>query len=141
MNTILAIDPGLGGGLAWDGHAIKMPATEMDIVQAIKLVNPDVVWIEKLPLGGFKTNPSAMAKLHGNAGVIRGAVLAMGIRLVEVPPKDWQSWFHLSKGDKTPTQWKNQLKGEAQKRFPKLDVTLATADALLIYEYGRNYAA
>lgn len=138
MRTILAIDPGLGGGLAWDGHAIKMPATEMDVVQAIKCVNPDTVFVEKLPFGGMKTNVSAMAKLHGNAGVIRGAVLAMGIRLVEVPPKDWQAHFHLSKGDKTPTQWKNQLKGEAQKRFPNLDVTLATADALLIYEYARS---
>lgn len=136
--TILAFDPGLGGGFAWGAGGFKMPPTEPDIVQAIKLVNPDVVYIEKLPLGGMKTNVSAMAKLHGNAGVIRGAVLALGLKLVEIPPKEWQAFFHLSKGDRTPTEWKNLLKSEAQKRFPKLDVTLATADALLIYEYARS---
>ena len=113
-----------------------MPPTEADVVQAIKLVNPDVVYIEKLPFGGMKTNVSAMAKLHGNAGVIRGAVLALGVKLVEVPPKEWQAHFHLQKGDRTPTEWKNLLKGEAQKRFPNQNVTLATADALLIYEYA-----
>jgi hypothetical protein len=33
--------------------------------------------------------------------------------------------------------WKLKLRGEAQRRFPGLDVTLATCDALLILDYGR----
>jgi hypothetical protein len=132
----LAVDPGLSGGLAYDGRAVKMPPTEPDVVQAIKCINPDVVYMEDLPLGGFKTNPSAMAKLHGNAGVIRGAIMAMGVPLCLVKPKVWQKHFGLDRGTRTPTEWKNHLKAEAMRLFPKQDVTLATADALLIYSYA-----
>ena len=114
-----------------------MPKTDVDILQAIKCVNPDEVWVEKIPFGtAGKVGVAAMAKLHGNYGLVRGMVLALGLRLVEVPPKDWQGHYHLVKGDKTRTEWKNALKNEAQKRFPKTTVTLATADALLIYEYA-----
>jgi hypothetical protein len=37
-----------------------------------------------------------------------------------------------------PGEWKNKLKAEAQRRFPKQKVTLANADALLIYEWARE---
>ena len=136
--NIVAVDPGLGGGIAFGGRAVKMPDGEPQVVQFLKLANPSVIVVEKLPFGGMKTNVSAMAKLHGNAGVIRGAALALGVKLVEVPPKEWQAFFHLSKGDRTPTEWKNLLKAEAMRRFPNQDVTLATADALLIYEFARQ---
>ena len=35
------------------------------------------------------------------------------------------------------SEWKNKLKAEAQRRFPQLNVTLKTADALLIIEWVR----
>ena len=34
--------------------------------------------------------------------------------------------------------WKSKLKGSAQRLYPHLRVTLQTADALLILEYGRK---
>lgn len=36
------------------------------------------------------------------------------------------------------TEWKNKLKSEAQRLFPNCKITLATADACLILEYGRR---
>jgi hypothetical protein len=35
-----------------------------------------------------------------------------------------------------PHEWKRKLKEEAQRLFPNMDVTLKTADALLILEYA-----
>jgi len=37
---------------------------------------------------------------------------------------------------KAKSDWKNKLKGEAQRRNPSIKVTLKTADALLLLEYG-----
>lgn len=37
---------------------------------------------------------------------------------------------------KLKTEWKNKLKSEAERRFSQLKVTKATADALLLLEYG-----
>lgn len=36
-------------------------------------------------------------------------------------------------------RWKAHSKGRAQAMFPKVDVTLKTADALLILEAGRGH--
>lgn len=41
-------------------------------------------------------------------------------------------------GGESETQWKNRLKAKAQQLFPQQEVTLATADALLIAEFGRR---
>jgi hypothetical protein len=43
-----------------------------------------------------------------------------------------------TKGKSSKTEWKNKLKGEAQRLFPSEDVTLDTADALLILEYSKG---
>ena len=71
-------------------------------------------------------------------GVMHGSMLALGIRIVEVTPQRWQKWLGIgtSKGSASKTAWKNKLKAEAQRRNPDAKVTLATADALLILEYG-----
>jgi hypothetical protein len=56
-----------------------------------------------------------------------------------VPPKKWQQALGLgSAKDLTKTQWKNKLKNKAQQLYPQIKVTLATADALLIYEAARR---
>jgi hypothetical protein len=79
-----------------------------------------------------------MFKFGMGYGVIRGALIALGWRIIEVTPQAWQK--HFSLGTKascaSPGEWKNKLKAEAQRRFPDQDVTLKTADALLILDYA-----
>jgi hypothetical protein len=104
--------------------------------------NGDITFaIEKLPLfTGRKIPGSCMAVLHANAGVCIGAALALCARVVMVEPHEWQKYFRLGTkkdcGDST-TKWKNKLKAEAIRRFPSRNITLKTADALLILEWAR----
>jgi hypothetical protein len=55
-----------------------------------------------------------------------------------VRPQKWQGYLSLGKSEGDKTKWKNKLKQRAQSLFPSLDVTLATADALLLLEYGNK---
>ena len=73
-----------------------------------------------------------------NAGVLKGTIQTMGMRLELVRPQVWQKAFSLGTASAcaSKTIWKNKLKAEAQRRFPHLEVTLKTADALLILEYA-----
>lgn len=144
--TQFAIDPGKSGGIAvrYPGdnvQAYKMPATEGDLRDLfVRLYNPDnatVAYVEKV--GGYIGGPgapgSAMFNFGRNHGFTLGLLSALYIRTELITPQQWQKRLSLgtSKGMK-PTEWKNKLKAEAQRRFPELTVTLYTADALLILE-------
>lgn len=157
MSTIIAVDPGLSGGIvAGDTTKDKpclittMPDTEADVVEFLREVKlgaasgtPSLV-IEKLPLfvavPGGRVSGASMAKLHRNAGILTGAALALGLRIIEVDPHSWQKHFRLGtkKSAGGYTAWKNVLKGEAQKRFPSIKVTHAIADSLLIWEFAKT---
>jgi len=145
---VLAIDPGKNGALVWAGIRIfdsavveKMPISEGDCVDLIRGISvmspgePNVCYIEKV--GGFacgkKLPGSAMFNFGHGRGVLIGALMAFGWRVIEVTPQKWQAWLGIGKvgGDK------HKLKAEAQRRFPDVDVTLVNADALLIFDYAR----
>ena len=92
-------------------------------------------------VSGFagKAQPgSAMFRFGEHFGFIKGVVQALEIRLVLVRPQVWQKGFGLGTASAcaSKTIWKNKLKAEAQRRFPHLNVTLKTADALLILEHA-----
>ena len=139
---VLAIDPGRSGGIAYnDGYtstSVKMPNTDGDVVDILRSLSAHtgerICYIEKV--GGFvkgnKTPGSAMFKFGHGRGVVMGALMACGWRIIEVTPQRWQAWLNIGKcgGDK------NKLKAEAQRRFPSHKVTLKTADALLILDYA-----
>lgn len=145
---ILAIDPGKNGALVWAGIRIfdsvvveKMPISEgdcVDLIRGISVMSPGeplVCYIEKV--GGFacgkKLPGSAMFNFGHGRGVLIGALMAFGWRVIEVTPQKWQAWLGIGKvgGDK------HKLKAEAQRRFPDVEVTLVNADALLIFDYAR----
>ena len=68
------------------------------------------------------------------------ALIAAGIPFEEVIPRTWQKGVGITprgKGE-TKTRFKNRLKAKASQLFPKVNVTLATADALLIAEFCRR---
>jgi hypothetical protein len=138
--------------LAWTfGSAVatqKMPATEgdlCDLLSGLLVAESDAVaFVEDIPT--FVPMPgnvhvakqvSSAAKLFDNFGFIKGFLMSRGVRLITVRPQTWQKPLGVgTKSGKTTTIWKNQLKNEAQKRFPKAKVTLGTADALLILDWG-----
>ncbi|HVU07826.1 MAG TPA: hypothetical protein VHG89_04705 [Verrucomicrobiae bacterium] len=148
MKRIIAIDPGADGGLAWSkfGHAYccRMPATLGDLVAALRALYAagyQTAVVEKvvgfIPGGGA----GAMFSFGQNFGQIQGALQGLLFRVIEVRPQEWQKALQLGdKGSQSQGQWKNKLKAEAQRRFPEIEVTLKTADALLLLDYARNHA-
>jgi len=144
----IAIDPGVGGGIAYidtDGstHALPMPGTLHDISKELHLLSrctfgPVTVFLEELPKFAGKMSGSSMATMFRNYGRIEGLLAAYGTRIEYLPPKKWQSVLGL--GDKKihGPRWKAHLKGRAQALHPRLTVTLKTADALLILEAGKK---
>lgn len=147
---ILAIDPGASGGFAWfDGEQTqtkKMPDTEgdvLDLLRSIKASGITTLAIEdQVGCVGpkMKVAATAMFTFGRGFGFILGASQALGFSITPIRPMKWQK--DLSLGTKKDaggtTPWKNKLKARAQQLFPEIDVTLSTADALLILHYARN---
>lgn len=156
--TIIAIDPGASGGIAYQLSgspgvvAEKMPETEGDIVNTLCSViegtqgGPEnvTVFVEKVGgyVKGVRAPGSAMFNFGRNFGFILGCVQTSGARVELVPPQEWQKPLGIgTKGTLKTGDWKNKLKSHAQRLFPDKKVTLNTADALLILEYGKRRAA
>jgi hypothetical protein len=128
-----------------------MPATQGDQVTMLRTLKSscDKSGIETVcimeAVSGFagKAQPgSAMFKFGEHFGFIKGVVQTLGMRLELVRPQVWQKAFGLGTASAcaSKTVWKNKLKAEAQRRFPHLNVTLKTADALLILEHSISAA-
>lgn len=146
---LMAIDPGASGGLAVcnckgeNYYCCPFPDTESEIVELIRYCNKyygtKSACIEKV--GGFigKAQPgSAMFKFGRNVGFLVGVLTSHQIPFYEVPPQTWQKAVGAgTRGERTKTQWKRHLLDLAKKRHPKLNVTLATADAVLMLDYMR----
>lgn len=146
----IAIDPGVGGGIAYidtDGsvHALPMPETLHDLEKQLWILcKPPMeggqltVFIEELPKFAGKMSGSSMATMFRNYGRIEGLLAAYGARIEYLPPKKWQTALGLGDKKTHGARWKAHLKGRAQALFPRLTVTLKTADALLILEAGKK---
>ena len=146
---LLAIDPGASGGMAWldDDNVVNVantPDTSGDFVGFLIMLKAAYgqgleVYMEDPPMGiagGKFFGP--MAKLQRRTGKLQGAIEALGARLILVAPKQWQKHLHIGSRKDHGKKWKNRLKEEAQRRFPGIDVTLKTADALLLLDYARG---
>ncbi len=143
---IIGIDPGASGGIAWhDGErarVVKMPATLQDLWEMVYNIKQDsfregpwaktTAYLEQVhssPQMGVKS-----AFTFGNGfGHLEMALTAAWIPFVRVSPQKWQGALGCRTGGD-----KNVSKARAQELFPDLKPTHATADALLIMEYGRR---
>lgn len=137
MSTIIGIDPGKSGGIAiiknGQAWADKMPETEKDLWDYFdSLLEDGFAYLEKvhaMPKQGVTSTFS----FGQNFGMLIMALTAAAIPFELVTPQRWQKELGcLSHGDK------NVTKRRAQQLFPGLTITHATADALLIAEYGRR---
>ena len=137
--TIIGIDPGTNGGIAWitDGKPCveKMPDTLQDLWELLRDIDiaseeychAYIEQVHSSPQMGVKS-----AFTFGNGfGHLEMALTAAGIPFTRIRPQVWQKELGcMTKGDK------NITKRKAQELFPSLKVTHATADALLIATYG-----
>lgn len=111
----------------WDG-------TGIDILAVIEQIDPRPTYFQ-----GKRSILRSTCIIYGEYRMCRATLATLGIPFLAVTPKNWQAHYGLAKekleGD---TSWKNRLKARAQSLFPDVKVTLATADALLLAEYGRQ---
>ena len=144
MKRILAIDPGLSGGLAYLGPSgiilNSMPQTDQDISILVtdRLAISDVCYIEKVGgyVGGKGAPGSSMFNFGYNVGFLHGLIAASKTRVIEVPPQRWQKTIGVGSKATHGAKWKSHLKGIAQQRQPRQVITLKTADAVLILEHA-----
>ena len=143
MSTILGIDPGKNGAIAWitDGKICveKMPETLQDLWGVIQDIHSDTIcsrgatikaYIEAVHSSPQMGVTSAFTFGQG-FGHLEMALTAAGIPFERVTPQKWQKAMGcMTKGNK------NVSKARAQELFPQMKVTHAISDALLIAEYG-----
>lgn len=148
---IIAVDPGVNGGIATinkfdEVEVYKMPQTDWDVTRLLAdLANNTkdaILYLEEPPLFAGKGIPgSAIGKLMWNTGVLYGAAVTLGFEVHRVKPAIWMRTHPVgTKGELTTTVWKNKLKARAAELFPTVDVTLWNADALLILDSARRKA-
>lgn len=144
MELYIGIDPGASGGIAGvddDGRpvrAVPMPLTEADVLlelvglvagRGVDQVHAVIEHVQAFPKMGVC---SAFTFGRGY-GALLMALTSAGFPFDVVVPRKWQAALScLSGGDK------NVTKRRAQALFPTIRITHATADALLIAEYGRR---
>lgn len=153
ISRFIGIDPGgTGGGIAVINgtnpqtyKTTAMPTTVRDLVDWLAQFAGPSTWAFIEEVHSFPGQGVSSTFAFGqNYGELRGVLSALskttGMRWQTVGPKEWQSALKLRKKGKeeSKTQWKNYLKGVAQQMFPLADVTLKTADALLLAEYCRR---
>jgi hypothetical protein len=138
---VVAVDPGVNGGIAWwdvdqGAQAIRMPETDGDILatfRGLRRAGAQRIAMELPAKCIFGAGHSSLATLHRNVGFLQGVAMAEGFSLLLFTPQKWQAKLSLKKRTgEEQRHWKNRLKEEAQRRFPTIKVTLANADALLI---------
>ncbi len=161
LGSFLGVDPGANGGLALltqDGiaQAFRIPPTEGDLAQLFesRIVPARVAYclierVHSFPDAGV----ASMFTFGRGVGVLIGLLLAHKIPFEEIEPRIWQKAlgipprvkkpkkpkpFMQYQPEETPTQWKNRLRAKAQALFPNIEVTPATADALLIAEVAKR---
>lgn len=141
----LGVDPGKSGGIATlreDGRVSrvdKMPDTNRDLLELLVAITEGGTRrahaiVERLHM--WRDNPMGKAgvfEFGRSYGALEMGLEAAGVAYDQVQPARWQSAMGcLTRGDKKISYRR------AQQLFPRVTVTHAIADALLIAEFGRR---
>ena len=154
QTNIIGIDPGLHGGIAilvFDGdpnipiHIHDMPDTYPDMFNLLSDIKamfwPVSCVLEDVGNGIPGQSSKATATFARHNGHLEMALYALGIPTEKVTPAKWMKHYSNQVGTSkglSKTEWKNKLKGLAQRLYPSVKVTLNTADAILIANYGKT---
>ena len=137
----IGIDPGQSGGITVIEygrviHTCKLSVTEQDVWEWLnETVNmlDAVATIEQVHSMPQQSSQSGFT-FGKNFGFLIGLLTAIQIPFKFVTPQKWQKGMQcLTKGDK------NISKAAAQRLWPRVKVTHAIADSMLIAEYGRKH--
>lgn len=141
MNLILGIDPGVSGGVAKLSPDLKIvdalafsratPTEIKNLILASKkyIKKAYIEQVHSMPLQGVRS----VFTFGQNYGWWQGLLIGLEIPHERVYPLKWQTALSCRTGGD-----KNISKARAQELFPKMKITHAIADALLIAEYGRR---
>lgn len=154
----LGIDPGKSGGFAYQYRgtitASKMPDSMLEFRDSLQklldISNTKIIcWLEHvwgyLPVKGIardlktggNSNAMRMFEFGRNYGSIETVLNLMGITYQTIRPHLWQRALGLprvaDKGDR-----KRCWRDKANKLFPGINATLATADAILLSEFAKR---
>lgn len=153
FDTIIGIDPGAAGGIAYIHNgivkAIKMPKDINDILHLIaylKEISNPIVFIERLTIRpdditvqGAKANMGKMfriQKMMQSFEHLKALMEVSDIPYCLVTPMKWQSALNLRIKGEEKADRKCRLKDVAAHCFPTIKTTLWNADALLIMQFG-----
>lgn len=150
MKTIIAVDPGVSGGIAiiCGANVTAVPFTSEQAAQALlwgfSLHNPDTMKLDIVCymelVGGFikgkedKQPGSAMFVFGKNYGYMQGLLAGYGIRVELVRPQVWQKV--LGRLNCKGPERKRAIKEVVAPWYPDLKVTLAVCDALGLLKYA-----
>ena len=149
MSSIyLGIDPGKSGAICYvdvfgnPEIVTKTDKTYSEIWRSLRDVAYDhtdiracIELVHAMPSQGVVSTFS----FGESYGALLGMLAAAEISFTKVRPSIWCKSFDLKKmPDESSTDWKDRHKQLAQDIFPGMDITHATADALLIAEYCRR---
>lgn len=143
----MGVDPGTKGGitiLKGTGEVVTnlrfSKVTDKDITQFFQ----DYGLIDFCVLEKVHSFPgqgvSSTFKFGESYGKIQGFLAAFSIPYEHTTPRSWQKALSITKKSKSEsaTQWKNKLKGIAERLFPSEKIVLENADSYLIAEYCRR---
>jgi len=155
MTAYLGVDPGArGAAVCVSDNGVEelrfAKTTEADIVEwfaalaarrgkGLPYLHAAVERVQATPkdMGG----KVAAFKLGRSYGFLRAAMLAAGIRFVEVGAAQWQRAVGGPKPrGESYADRKRRLKGRAQQLYPGEKVVADNADAFLLAEYARQTA-
>lgn len=144
MKTLIAIDPGASGGIAWSDaegivHAEPMPdgmTAQVDFLRSLAAqLSSSAAIVEKV--GGYMPGNSgpAACKFARHCGHLEAALYTLGVPTHQTTPQKWQAKLGTWPADKQDR--KRAIRDEMARRYPHLTVTLRTADALGILEASK----
>lgn len=148
--AVLGVDPGVRGGMALlraDGTIAsvwvfrpedvedEVVSAVQDAVALLRAYNSRECFFERV---AYMPGDGGQGSFTFGAinGLLRGALLALGVRPRYVYPQAWQAEMECLSGGS-----KNVTKLRAKQLFPGERVTHGSADALLIAECGRRRLA
>lgn len=151
---LIAFDPGKNGGVAFgfagsDPTVAKLGESPDEIakqLRSILLACPENAEVHTVveQVGGYagqRLPGSAMFNFGASYGSLLGVLAVLGMSPKKVTPQVWQKKLDIGgRGVLSKTQWKNKLKDKAASLYPSLKITLATADALLLWHTEQNHA-
>jgi hypothetical protein len=156
MKSFLGIDPGVSGGFGIFGDCPEAHAFPKTKIECWKLLrdlrercNIQFAVLEEvhaMPMERIDTITGKIIKQGATSiftfgrsfGFLEGILIASGIKFQEVSPQTWQKIIGMKrvKGEGQP-EWKLRLKERAEQLYPGLNVTRATADALILAYVAR----